>query len=236
MSETKSAPAETESVEAKGIIGAAQLLIRSGVLSFSGHGNASIRTDEAEMVLTSRSNLVGLDASGTARVTFEGEVRTGSVDAANLEIVEMHRGVYEVRPDVKAIVHTHSPNITSYALAHRPLPSRYESTIRFGIVDDIPVAPWGPRGSQMSVDYIVATLAAHPGTRAVLLANHGILTFGNSVDEAARMIIALEEAALAGIGAESLGGSKPFPDGALDEVRTRMTAFGLGAQVGSGSR
>ena len=70
----------------------------------------------------------------------------------------------------------------------------------------------------MSVDYSVATLAAHPGTREDLVTNHGILTFGNSVDEAASMIIALEEAALAGIGTESVGGSRPVPDGALDEV------------------
>lgn len=216
------------------IVAAAQLLVRTGILSYSGHGNASVRTAPEEMVLTSRSSLVALDEGATARVDFEGTVREGRVDPANLEIVAMHRGVYEARPDVHAVVHTHSPYVTAFALAHRPLPSRYESTIRYGIVDDVPVAPWGPRGSKLSVDHIRATLAEHRGARAVLLANHGILTFGSTVEEAARIAIALEEGAAAALRAELLGGARPFPDGALDEVRERMSAFGMGDQPGRG--
>ena len=211
---------------------AGQLLLGCGVLSFSGHGNASIRLPGGDLLLTSRSSFRNMSARALARVATDGDIVEGSIDAANLEIVDMHAGVYGVRPDVAAIVHTHSPHVTAFALAHRPLPSRYESTIRFGIVDDIPVAPWGPRGSRQSVDHIVETLGANPGARAVLLANHGILAFGSSVEEAARIIIALEEAAMMTLAAESLGGAKPFPPGAVEEVRKRMTAFGMGAQIG----
>lgn len=219
------------------IVRAAEILIRTGVLSFSGHGNASVRTDRVEeLVLTSRSSLPGLTTAGLARVSFNGDVREGSVDPANQEIVSMHAGVYRVRPDLRAIVHTHSPNVTTYALAGRPLPSRYESTIRFGIVDDIPVAPWGPRGSQASVDHIVATLQAHPGARAVLLANHGILAFGETAEEAARIVVALEEAALMTRQAEVLGGAQPFPVGALDEVRAQIQRFGTEGPLARPSR
>ncbi len=214
------------------IVGAGQLLLGCGVLSFSGHGNASIRLPSGDLLLTSRSSFRNMTPSALARVATSGEVVEGSIDGANLEIVDMHAGVYGVRPDITAIVHTHSPNVTAFALAHRPLPSRYESTIRFGIIDDIPVAPWGPRGSKMSVDHIVETLGANPGVRAVLLANHGLLAFGSSAEEAARIVIALEEAAMMTLAAEALGGAKPFPSGALDEVRARMIAFGMGGQVG----
>ncbi len=201
-------------------------LIRTGVLSFSGHGNASVRSEAEELVLTSRSSFTGLAADAFARVAFGGDVRSGLLEPANQEIVSMHVGVYRARPDVRAILHTHSPHVTVYALAGRPLPSRYESTIRFGIVDDIPVAPWGPRGSKASVDHIVATLEDHPASRAILLANHGILVFGDTPEEAARLLVALEEAALATRGAEALGGAKPLPPGALDEVRAGIRAFG----------
>jgi L-fuculose-phosphate aldolase len=218
---------------AASIITSAERLLEAGVLSFSGHGNASQLAADGELLLTSRGSLRGLGENGLARLMVDGTVVEGTVEPANLEIIDMHTSVYRARPDVRAIIHTHSPNVTAFALAHRPLPSRYESTIRFGIVDDIPVAPWGPRGSRLSVDNILATLEAHPGVRAVLLANHGLLAFGSDAIEVARIVIALEEAALLTLGAELLGGARPLPPGALDEVRERMMAFGTGTQVGS---
>lgn len=213
------------------LVAAARLLVGTGVLSASGHGNASIRVADRELVLTSRSSLVGLEATGTARVDFDGRVHDGRVEPANLEIVAMHRVVYEALPEVRAVVHTHSPFATAFALAHRPLPSRYESTIRYGLVDDVPVAPWGPRGSRRSIEQIRATIAEHGPVIALLLANHGLLAFGRTIDEAARLAIALEEAAAATYRAEALGGARPLPADALDAVEDQMAAFGMGDQV-----
>jgi L-fuculose-phosphate aldolase len=184
-----------------------------------------VRTGDGSILLTSRSILTGLTTEGLAVVDPDGRVVEGTVEPANLEIVEMHTAVYRVRDDVRAIIHTHSPNATGWALAWRPLPSRYESTLRFGIVDDVPVAPWAPRGSPEAVRHILETLEANPGALAVLLGNHGLLAFGPSAMEAARLVVALEEAALITREAEALGGARPFPEGAADAVRARMASF-----------
>jgi L-fuculose-phosphate aldolase len=47
----------------------------------------------------------------------------------------MHACVYRERKDVGAVIHTHSPRATSFALAHTPLPVAYEAFLRFGVTD-----------------------------------------------------------------------------------------------------
>ncbi len=84
---------------------------------------------------------------------------------------------------------------------------------------------WGPSGTRESVENIENALREHPDAPAGLLANHGLLAFGRDQSGAAHLIILLEEAAEMMLLAERIGGSKPFPPGALQQVRDRMRAF-----------
>jgi len=81
---------------------------------------------------------------------------------------------------------------------------------------------WGPRGSDVSVRGIAAALHEHPTTSAVLLANHGLLAFAADPLAAARLVVAIEEAAEAELAAAAIGGAVDFPAGALDAVRASM--------------
>src|SRR6266700_1468746 len=127
------------------------------------------------MLLTATGNIAQLTYEQLAVVTFDGEVVDGTLDSTTREIVAMHSGVYRARADVDSVIHTHSPRVTSFALAHKPLPCVYEAFLRFGITEDIPIAEWAPRGSPESVSNIVRQLQLHPSVPAVLLANHGLL-------------------------------------------------------------
>ena len=71
----------------------------------------------------------------------------------------------------------------------------YEAFLRFGIVEDIPVADWAPRGSRESVTNIVEQLERHPTVPAVLLGNHGLLAFSRDPLATAQLIIIMEESA-----------------------------------------
>ena len=71
----------------------------------------------------------------------------------------------------------------------------------------------------MSVLGIAAAIDEHPSTSAVLLANHGLLAFAADPMAAARLVVAIEEAAEAELAAAAIGGAVDFPDGALDAVR-----------------
>ena len=207
------------------IVQAVRLLFEAGVMSHSGHGNVSVRLDEERMLLTAKGTISQLALEDLTVVDFNGGVLDGSLQPVAAEIVAMHAVVYRERPDVQSVIHTHSPHVTSFALAHKPLPCAYEALLRHEVVEDIPVAAWGPRGSEASVRQIGDALRAHTGIRAVLLANHGLLAFGPSAQATAQLIVAMEEAAEMTIDAEPLGGVQPFPPGALDQVRAHVARF-----------
>jgi len=210
----------------RAIIQTAELLVRTGVLSHSKHGNSSVRLpDGASMLITGVSSLVGQSPDSLAVLDLEGHLREGQLASTSAEIVGMHAVVYRLRPQVGAVVHTHSPMVSTYAMAHQPMPIHYEGLLRLGVSADIPVAAWGPRGSRESITHIEAALEAHPEAPAVLLANHGLLAWGPDQAFVGQLIVALEEAAEMMLLAESLGGSKPFPPGALEQVRERLRAF-----------
>jgi L-ribulose-5-phosphate 4-epimerase len=209
------------------LVQAAQRLHEAGVLSHSGHGNMSARLPEPGLLLlTSVSHLTNLTQEQSVVVTFDGEVVEGTLDPTTREIVGMHSCVYRERNDVNAVIHTHSPRATSFALAHQPLPCVYEAFLRFGITEDVPIADWAPRGSVEAVAYIVKQLKEHPTAPALLLANHGILAFSRDPLATAQLIIIMEEAAQMTLDARTIGGEKPFPAGALEREREHMQRFG----------
>src|SRR5258707_4939340 len=155
------------------IVQAAHLLFQAGVMSHSGHGNMSARLPGTEhILLTSGGHIAQLTAEQLAIVTFDGEVVDGRLEPVTREIVGMHSCVYRARDDVAAVIHTHSPQVTSFALAHQPLPCAYEALLRFGVTEDIPVADLAPRGSPEAVNYLVERLQRHATVSAVRPRNH----------------------------------------------------------------
>jgi L-ribulose-5-phosphate 4-epimerase len=204
------------------VVQAAKLLFTAGVMSHSGHANLSARAGADQFVLTTTGMVRGLRTDQMATVTLDGKTVEGQLGPENAEIVAMHSVVYRARPDVGAIIHTHSPSATAFALAHRPLPCRAEPLLRFGQAEPVPVVPWGPRGSEVSVNGIAALLNSSSITNAVLLANHGLLAFGPDPRAVAGLVIAIEEAAGAELAAAVIGGAEDFPDGALAAVRESM--------------
>lgn len=212
--------------ERQAIVDTAAHLVRSGVLSFSNHGNSSARLPGGDrMLITGASSLAGPTPASLAVLDLEGNLLEGSLASTSAEIVGMHALVYRLRPEVGAVIHTHSPRVTAFALANRPLPVHYEALLRFGVSEEIPVAAWAPRGSPESVANIAAALRERPGAAAVLLANHGLLAFAADQPRTAHLIVSMEEAAQMMLLAQPLGGSRPFPDGALEQVRRRQQAF-----------
>ena len=93
----------------------------------------------------------------------------------------------------------------------------------FGLADGIPVAGYGPRGSDEAIANIRA--AANPGVPGVLLANHGVLVFHRTPELAILVGGVIEEAAQAGINAGGLGGPVEIPAGLRDAAVQRAMTF-----------
>ena len=198
-----------------------RLLFTTGVLSHSGHANVSARVDDRRFRLTTRVT-TDLRPDELALVGVDGTLHEGQLTSENAEIVAMHAAVYTARPDVGGVIHTHSPAATTFALAHRALPCRTEALLRFGQAEPVPVVPWGPRGSDVSVRGVIEALRLHPMTGAILLANHGLLAFAADPVATGWLVAAIEEAAELELAATALGGAVDFPDGALEAVQASM--------------
>lgn len=216
------------------IVDAAGLLMRTGVMSPTGHINFSARSDADTMLLSLTGAVAEIGPDVFVPVGLDSRVRAERLKPSIQEIVGMHACVYRIRLEVGSVLHTHSPNLTAFALAHAPLPGRYEALMRHGQSGTVPVVPWAPPGSDDSVRGITEALLHHPGTRAVLLANHGVLAFSGSPAETARLLIVLEEAAESELRAAALGGTQDFPpDCAASAQRTETNGHPYG-HLGNG--
>ena len=187
------------------VLDAAARVVAGGAISANGHGNVSLRVPGAEeMYYTAAPSLKGLGRDGIVRVALDGTLLEGNLPPIQGAVVAMHTAMYGDRPDVGCVVHTHSPYATAFAVANRSIACWIEALAMFGLADGVPVAAYGPRGSQQAVANIRA--AVRPGVPAVLLANHGVLVFHRTLELAVLIGGVVEEAAQAAINAVALGG------------------------------
>lgn len=194
------------------IADAADRLVKSGILTKSNHGNISARIPDSDtFLLTSVSNLAQITMDNIGLFDLENNLLDGSVMPISAEIIPMHGIVYKMRPEAGGALHTHSPYSTAFAVASRAMPVSYEPMVRFGMADGIPVANYGPRGSQESVDNIEKVLNGVDNLRGILLENHGVLTFGADVPAAVDANLVMEECAEIIMYSYTLGGPKEIP-------------------------
>jgi L-ribulose-5-phosphate 4-epimerase len=153
-------------------------------------GNISGRDPETGLVVIKPSgysyeemtpaDMVVVDMDGKV---VEGHLRP-SVDTAT------HLYVYEQRPDVLGIGHTHSTYATSVAALGRPIPSCLTASAMLG--GEIPCGGFAAIGGEQIGAEIVRAIGP---ARAVLMQNHGVFTIGDSPRQAAKMAIEVEEIA-----------------------------------------
>ncbi len=206
------------------VIDVANRVVASGAISANGHGNVSLRVPgEDEMYFTGGPSLRNHLPEAVVRVGLDGALREGQLPPIQAAVVAMHTAMYADQPDVGCVLHTHSPYATAYAVAHRPIGCWIEALAMFGLPEGVPVAAYGPRGSDHAVANIRAAVV--PGVPAVLLANHGVLVFHRTPDLAITVGGIVEEAAQAGIRSTPIGGAVEIPAGMKEAALQRAMAF-----------
>lgn len=206
------------------VVDVAQRVVASGAISANGHGNVSLRVaDSDEMYFTAGPSLRNHSGSDVVRIGLDGTLREGVLPPIQGAVVAMHTAMYADNPEVGCVLHTHSPYATAYAVAHRPIGCWVEALAMFGLPTGVPIAGYGPRGSDQAVANIRAAII--PGVPAVLLANHGVLVFHRTADLAIVVGGIVEEAAQAGIRAAGIGGPVEIPEDLRAAALQRAMAF-----------
>ena len=127
-----------------------------------------------------------------------------------------HLWIYRARGDVASIVHTHPPAASALAAAEVPLVvAHMDATPLFDDTAFLPDWPGLPTADREG-ELIAAGLG---GKHALLLAHHGLLAAGRSVQEAAFLAVFMERMACQQIDAEKVGGAKPIDAGEARRAR-----------------
>ena len=209
---------------AEQVVEVAARVVASGAISANGHGNVSLRVPGSdEMYFTAAPSLRNHPVSAVVRVGLDGTLREGDLPPIQGAVVAMHTAMYADSADVGCVLHTHSPYATAYAVAQQPIGCWVEALAMFGLPEGVPVAGYGPRGSDEAVENI--RRAVRPGVPAVLLANHGVLVFHRTPELAVLAGGIIEEAAQAGINASGIGGPVEIPAALRAAALQRAMAF-----------
>lgn len=169
-------------------------------------GNISSKVSKDHILLTPSGmnkglllpeDIIVLDLSGN---TVEGNGRASKE-------YPMHQLIYQMRPDVKAVIHTHPVFATAFALAGRNIPDNYliETTM---MLPDIALAEYAPPGTQALAEAIRPHV---PVSNAILLKNHGALTYGKDLTDAYNKMEVLESIAKTIIMSKVLGEPQVIP-------------------------
>ena len=133
-----------------------------------------------------------------------------------------HRDILESRPDVGAIVHTHSPRATALACTGRGIPAfHYMIAVAGG--RDIRCAPYYTFGTQELSD---AALTALKDRKACLLANHGVIATGADLASAVALAGEIENLALQYSLALTLGEVRILDDAEMSRVIEKFRTYG----------
>ncbi len=191
--------AAREAVRAAGV-----KLVEEGLVAGT-WGNVSVRFSKTEMAITpSGFDYLSMGVEDIVIVDLlTGESRGGTPSTEK----KLHREIYRSRPEVNAVIHTHSMSASTVAAARREVPP---------ILDDL-VQIVGP--SLRVADYAIpgtgrmgrTVLRALRGRMAALMANHGAVALGRSMDEALLCARIVEKGCRTFIEAEFLGGAKGIP-------------------------
>jgi len=164
--------------------------LAAGGLIAGRDGNVSVRVGPDRVLVTPTGLIKSLLTAGDmVEVGLTGRKRRGRRNPTSE--LDLHLRILSRRPDVGAVVHAHPPTATGFAVAGQEIPANLLPELIF-LVGRVPIVPFGTPGTPELGDRVEPYLAEHD---ALLLANHGAVTMGTTLDQAWIRMETLEHAA-----------------------------------------
>ncbi len=182
-------------------------------------GNLSVRLDGEKLLLTPTGMSKGLmEADDLVLVDMNGRKLDGPRECSSE--LAMHLLIYRLRPDVRGIVHAHPPTATGFAAAGLALDQALVSEVVLAL-GSVPLARYGTPGTRELCDALEPLIPQH---NAILMANHGVVTFGGDLTRAYLNMETVEHFAQIALVTHQLGRQRPLSEaevGKLVEARQR---------------
>ena len=214
---------------AAAIVRAGRRLADAGLVA-GPDGNVSVRFGDAQLLVTPSGASKGeLREQDLVLVDLDGRPAAGERGRPSSELA-LHLALYRARPDAAAVVHAHPPTATGFALAGEDLmaPLLPEVILQAG---GVPLVPYALPGSQALADAVACAAERHD---ALLLANHGAVAIGATLETAVQVMESLEHAARIVLVARQLGRVTPLTSEQVQALTARRAAergAGAGTRV-----
>ena len=196
---------KTEREYREDIVQIGKLVFQKGWVA-ANDGNISLRLDAERILATPTGVCKGmLSVDDLIIVDNQGNKISGRLERTSE--IAMHLKIYEMRPDIRGVLHAHPPVATGFATAGRPLNLGLlpEVVISLGCV---PIADYGLPGTPALTEPMLPLI---PKYDAILMANHGAVCYGEDVFKAYFRMETMEHFARIQLVAELLGGPKVLP-------------------------
>jgi len=188
----------------------------------SNDGNISIRLDEQRILTTPTGVSKGFMTPDMLVVTDAGGKKLAGERSASSEL-KMHLAVYQLRPDVNAVVHAHPPLATAFAVAGIPLDRAVLAEV-ICTLGSIPIADYATPSTADLPAAISKYAKAHDG---ILMSNHGALTSGADVMGAYYKMETIEHFAQISLVARLLGGERMLSREEVTRLQGLRDTYGI---------
>ncbi|HEV2690164.1 MAG TPA: class II aldolase/adducin family protein, partial [Bryobacteraceae bacterium] len=140
--------------------------------------------------------------------------------------IGMHLLIYRLRPDVHGIVHAHPPTATGFAASGLDLNRPLVCEVVVGL-GSIPLARYGTPGTPELTDALEPLIPNHD---AILMANHGVVTFGSSLENAYMKMETVEHFARIALVTHLLGHEQPLGEKEVEKLVAVRDRYNGGAK------
>ncbi len=188
----------------------AKAIYENGLVQF-GEGNVSVRVKKTDEFFTtpSQNDYETLKPEEIVHMKFDGtQISKGRPTSSEYRL---HVAIYQARPKVNCVIHTHSPYASMLSVAKKEIPVIFEEMVTF-LGGPIRLAVYALAGT----DELAKNALEAMGTGNVcLLTNHGLVACGRDVQKTIKAALLAEKMAQIYIGANLLGHVEIVPDKAL---------------------
>lgn len=187
-------------------------------------GNITIRLDEERILCTPTGVSKGLmHPDDLIIVDRKGNHLQGRLKGTSE--IAMHAAIYDLRPDVRAVLHAHPPVATGFATAGRALNLALLPEVIIGL-GCVPLAGYGLPGTPALIEPMLPLI---PKFDALMMGNHGAVCYGEDVFKAFFRMETVEHFARITLVAELLGGPTVLPRGEVQKLVDARTRYGVKA-------
>lgn len=183
-------------------------------------GNCSVRLEEYFLITPSGVSAKNLTPEAIVKLDYCGNIIGSGEPSSEWQF---HCDILSSRPDINAVVHTHSLHATSQACLRKEIPA-FHYMIAVGGGDSIRCATYETFGSKA---LSIGAIEALKNRFACLLANHGLIALGSDLNNALALSIEVETLCEQYTYAQLLGGPHILSKSQMNEVLKKFNGYGL---------